>query len=101
MQTYTRKKLEILIEAPLLKRAEEVLGELGVAVFTVFDGREGRGLHAGGRAAGVMELEQRLIIAITSPETAEKAFLRFGELFQRYPGVIFASDVEVLRAERF
>ena len=49
MQTHHRKKLEILIEEPLLRRAEEVLAELGVAVFSVFDGREGAGLHGGGR----------------------------------------------------
>lgn len=98
MQTHTRKKLEIIVEAAALKRAEQILIESGVHVFTVLDGREGRGLS--GRWEDPA-LEQRLIVAVAAADVAEKVAARLVELFERYPGVLFASDVEVLRAERF
>lgn len=102
MQTHTRKKLELIVEAAILKRTEQILVECGVHVFTVIDGREGRGLAGRWDDANVADaLSQRMIVAVTTAEAAEKVFARMAELFQRYPGVIYASDVEVLRAERF
>lgn len=102
MQTHKRKKLEILVEAPILKRVEEILEACGVHVFSVFDGREGRGLSGRWTDQSVADaLDQRLVLAVTTDEVAEKVFERLALLFQRYPGVILASDVEVMRADRF
>jgi nitrogen regulatory protein PII len=102
MQTHRRRKIELIVESAILKRTEAVLIECGVHVFTVLDGREGRGLSGRWEDENVADaLEQRLIIAVTTAEAAEKVFARMAELFTRYPGVMYASDVEVLRAERF
>lgn len=102
MQTYRRRKLEIIVESAILKRTEAVLTECGVHVFTVLDGREGRGLAGRWEDENVADaLEQRMIVAVTTAEAAEKVFIRMAEIFARYPGVIYASDVDVLRAERF
>jgi nitrogen regulatory protein PII len=102
MQKHTRKKLEIIIESAILKRTEAILSECGVHVFTVFDGREGRGLAGRWDDENVADaLEQRLIIAVTTAEAADKVFEKMAAVFQRYPGVIYASDVEVMRVERF
>lgn len=100
MQTFVRKKLEIIVEAPHLKRVEQLLDGAGVRVYTVFDGREGKGL-ATGWTEDAEPHDQRLIVAICSADAAEAVFQGLSTLFQRYPGVVYASDVEVLRAERF
>lgn len=101
MNTHRRKKLELLIEGALQTRAEAILKEVGVQVFTVLDGRESRGIHAWSDD-GVMDgLDHRYIVAVTTEACAAQAFERFAVLFQRYPGVIFSSDVEVLRGEKF
>ena len=102
MQTHRRRKLEIIVESAILRRTEGILTECGVHVFTVLDGREGRGLAGRWEDENVADaLDQRMIIAVTTPEVAEKVFARMAEVFARYPGVIYASDVDVLRAERF
>jgi nitrogen regulatory protein PII len=102
MQTHPRKKLEILVEAPILKRVEEILDACGVHVFSVFDGREGRGLSGRWTDESVADaLDQRLVWAVCSDEAATKVVERLAALFQRYPGVVVVSDVAVLRAERF
>ncbi len=102
MQTYRRRKLEIIVESAILRRTEAVLTECGVHVFTVLDGREGRGLAGRWEDENVADaLEQRMIVAVTTAEVAEKVFARMAEVFTRYPGVIYASDVDVLRADRF
>lgn len=102
MLTHTRKKLEILVEAPILKTVEGILDAAGVHVYSVFDGREGRGLSGRWTDQSVADaLDQRLVWCVTSQEAATKVIERLAQLFERYPGVVVASDVEVLRAERF
>jgi nitrogen regulatory protein PII len=102
MQTHRRRKLEIIVESAILKRTEAILTECGVHVFTVLDGSEGRGLAGRWEDENVADaLEQRMIVAVTTTEADEKVFARMAEIFARYPGVIYASDVDVLRAERF
>ncbi len=102
MQTHRRRRLEIIIEAPILKRVEALLDACGVHVFTVLEAREGRGLS--GRwddQSLAVGMDQRVVIAVTTEEVAEKVLAGMAEIFLRYPGVIYASDVDVLRAERF
>lgn len=102
MQTHSRKRLEIWIEAPLLKRAEDILEKAGVSVFAVFDGREGKGLSGAWSDAGLKDVhDMRLIAAIMSDEAAEAVCLEMAALFARYPGIVVLSDVQVMRAERF
>ena len=77
MLTHRRKKLELLIEGALLTRAEAILKEVGVQVFTVLDGRESRGIHAWSDD-GVMDgLDHRYIVAVTTEACAAQAFERF------------------------
>lgn len=102
MAMHTRKKLEILVEAPILKTVEGILDAAGVHVFAVFDGREGRGLSGRWTDQSVADaLDQRLVWCVTTEEVAEKVIERLTQLFERYPGVVVLSDVEVLRADRF
>lgn len=102
MQTYPRTRMEIWLEAPLLKRAEEVLDKAGVSVYAVFDGREGKGLSGAWSDAGLKDVhDMRLIVAIVPPEKVDDLAPAFTDLFKRYPGVIVLSEVQVIRAERF
>lgn len=102
MQTHPRKRLEIWIEAPLLKRTEDILEKAGVSVFAVFDGREGKGLSGAWSDAGLKDVhDMRLVAAIMSEAAAETVCAQMAGLFQRYPGVVVLSDVQVMRAERF
>ncbi|MFZ4069089.1 MAG: P-II family nitrogen regulator [Caulobacterales bacterium] len=102
MQTHPRRRLEIVIEAPILKRVEALLSACAVHVYTVLEARSGRGLAGRWDDQSLSEgMDQRVLIAVTTQEAADKVFAGMAEIFQRYPGVIYASDVDVLRAERF
>jgi nitrogen regulatory protein PII len=101
-ETHTRTRMEIIVEAPLLRRVEELLSEAGVHVFTVVEGREGRGLAGRWQDAAVADaLDQRLIVAVAPQTVAAQAVAALARLFERYPGVVLLSEVQVLRAERF
>jgi hypothetical protein len=102
METFRRKRLEIVVEAPMLEALERMLGEIGVTGYTVVAGREGSGSSGRWIEEGFTSaFEKRIVIAVTTADTAEKVFARLKTFFQRYSGVVFASDVDVMRAEKF
>ena len=43
----------------------------------------------------------KIVLSVMKPETAEKVFEQAEPFFARYPGIIYAHDVEVVRGERF
>ena len=45
--------------------------------------------------------EMKVVLSVMKPETAEKVFELAEPFFARYPGIIYAHDVEVVRGERF
>ena len=97
-----RKKLVAIVEAPHLNRLLALLEDAGATGFTVIDGREGRGLEGEWRRADVVgAVEKTIVIAITNAETAEAVLAEAEAFFARYPGIIYAHDVEVVRGERF
>lgn len=102
MKTVRRRKLEIIIEAPVLGRIEQILREEGVRGWSVFRGVEGRGTSGEWHAGGLSSAEEnRLIIALTTAEAADQVMGKLAAFFEDYPGIVYASDVEVLRPDRF
>lgn len=102
MATHVRKKLEVIVEAPILRLVEEALAAAGIHVFTVLEGREGRGLAGRWDDANLADgMDQRMIVAVAAPEAIAATVAALAILFARYPGVMFTSDVEVFRPERF
>ncbi|MBA4795347.1 P-II family nitrogen regulator [Phenylobacterium sp.] len=102
MQLTRRKKLEIVIEAPVLRRVEAFLSEAGVRGWTVLPSLAGAGDSGEWRSGDFTPgQEKRLILALVSSEAAEKVLARLADFFADYPGVVAVSDVEVLRGEKF
>ena len=102
MQLTRRKKLEIVIEAPVLRRVEAFLSEAGVRGWTVLPSLAGAGDSGEWRSGDFTPgQEKRLILALVCSEAAEKVLARLADFFADYPGVVAVSDVEVLRGEKF
>lgn len=102
MQTVARKKLEIIVEAAVLRRVEGFLAEAGVRGWTVLPSLEGSGAHGEWQSQGFSPAQnKRLILALASEEVAAQVLDRLAAFFADYPGIVFISDVQVLRAERF
>lgn len=102
MQLTRRKKLEIIVEAPVLRRVEAFLSEAGVRGWTVLPSLAGAGDSGEWRSRDFTPgQEKRVILALVSAEVAEKVLDRLADFFADYPGVVAVSDVEVLRGEKF
>lgn len=102
MTRVIRKQINMIVEAAHLRQAEALIAECGVRGFTVIDGREGRGLSGDwARDDGVSATEKRIIVMIANEQAADALFERAAKFFQRYPGIIYGRDVEVVRGERF
>ncbi|VXC65255.1 conserved hypothetical protein [Oceanicaulis sp. 350] len=102
MARTVRKKLIAIVETPHLKRLIDLLRLCGVTGFTVIEGREGSGLGGDWTREDVLDAtEMKIVLSVMKPETAEKVFEQAEPFFARYPGIIYAHDVEVVRGERF
>ena len=102
MARTVRKKLIAIVETPHLKRLIDLLRQCGVTGFTVIEGREGSGLGGDWTREDVLDAtEMKIVLSVMKPETAEKVVEQAEPFFARYPGIIYAHDVEVVRGERF
>lgn len=102
VETHKRKKIEIVIEAALLRRVTERLERRGVAAYTVVQGLEGRGTAGAWNEDQLTGAFQKLIvIAITREEKVAGVLEDLSAFFASYPGIVCVSDVEVIRGERF
>ena len=103
MQTHRKKRIEIVIEAPLLKRLIELLERSTVGGFTVLPALAGHG-HEGSwaREGQVSSAGQMIVVVcIVDPGRAEEIVESVYELLSRQIGIITISDVEVIRPEKF
>lgn len=96
----TKKLITIVTEAALEDRICEALPGLGATGYTVVNarGRGSRGVRdAGWSSSGNIRIE-----VVCKADTAEKIVSVLRERYYRdYAMVIFVSDVEVLRADKF
>lgn len=97
-----RTKLELVIDRAHLDRFVEVLETRGVQGYTVFESRSGKGTRGSWFPDRLTDASDRvLVLAVTGPDTAEQVLEDLAGLFETYPGVAFASEVRVLRPDRF
>ena len=100
MTLYPMKLVTIICEAILEEGVIELLLETGAHGHTASNVR-GSG-HQGARSADIAESGNIQIEVIVQPAVAEAALSRLhAELFASYAMVAYASDVGVLRPEKF
>jgi hypothetical protein len=98
-----RKKLEILVDAPLLKRIRALANDVGVSGYTLYptvggEGEFGRWLDdqvTGGAGSKI------LFVTISDDESTDRLLQALVPLLDEYGLMITVSNVEVIRAERF
>jgi nitrogen regulatory protein PII len=100
MTSETRKLLTIVTEAVLESDLAELLPTLGATGYTIVNAR-GRGSR-GAREAGWSTNSNIRIEVICEPATADRIAEHLREHYYRnYAMVLYLSDVEVLRPEKF
>lgn len=103
MQTHAKKRLEIIIERPVLRRVLSRLDDLNVTGYTVLPALAGRGQDGTWSRSGQITNtgDMVAIICITDTERAEEILEAVYKIVSRQIGIVALSDVQVVRSDRF
>ena len=104
MQTYAKKRVEIIVEAPALRRIVAFLEEKDVSGYTVLPALAGRGNsgRSWSREGQITDTDRMVtILMIIDAARLEPLFEALYNLVSRQIGVITISDCEVVRDGRF
>jgi hypothetical protein len=101
-ETVLRKRIDILVDAPLLPRIIKAAEGAGIKAHTVFPALSGTG-HAGGWSDDQITgaSSKVLFVAITTVEKAAALTDGLAPLLDSYGLVLILSDVQVIRAAKF
>lgn len=102
MQMHPAKRVEIVIENPLVGRLTNALTEAGVTGYTVVPvhggaGRSGRWTREG----QIGQAGMAMVICLIKPERLDTLLEAALAVVERHIGVVSVTDTLVLRAERF
>lgn len=102
MQTHPKKKLELIVEKPITHRLLEILDNLGVTGYTVLPAIAGRGQDGAweeGQITTVSHMVQ--IICVVDEAKLEEVLSACFEALKPQIGIVYVSDVSVVRDEHF
>lgn len=97
------RKLEAVVQAADLKLVETLLQEAGIPGWTMIRDVAGMGHHGFHQGRTIFSDQTGLVmfVGVATPEKLRKAAAALRDLFRTRPGVLFLSDVEVMRSDYF
>jgi len=102
MQMFTKKKIEVVVEAIYAPRVVEAAKNAGAKGYTVLPNLQGSGAHGDRRGSGLSgAFENVMVICVVDASIAGAVMTAVNEAIGDAIGVLYASDVEVLRDEHF
>ena len=103
MQTTLKKRIEIVIEAPVIDRLRRVLDDKGVSGYTIVPAVAGRGKHGRWNREGEISDTGRMMVlfAIVDPSELDDMLGAVYAVLSRQIGIVSVSDVQVVRDEHF
>ena len=103
MKTYPKKRIDIMIEAPLMKRVIDLLDGTGVGGYTVLPVLAGRGQDGAWHRDGVVGRAGALVMifCILDEENVDAVLKPLFDLVSRQIGIVTVSDVQVVRPDYF
>jgi PII-like signaling protein len=103
MQTYPKKRIDIMVEAPLMQRVLALLDQQGVSGYTVLPVLAGRGKDGAWHRDGVIGRAGALvtIFCILDEVRVNEVLEPLFTLVSRQIGIVTISDVQVIRTEQF
>lgn len=99
MRMLPRKRIEIFVEAPLLRRILTALDQLGVPGYSLMEMAGGRGGGAAWDESGEIGNASRMVcvISLVEPERLPDILARLSVIVAGRIGVTAISDVEVMQ----
>lgn len=101
--TFSRKKIEVLVDTPLLRRIQQLAADAGVSGYTLqrtVGGEGGQGRWRTEEVTGGAG-SKLLFATIVDEEEAECFLTALEPLLTEYGLLVTVSSVEVIRGERF
>jgi PII-like signaling protein len=102
VETFTRKRVEILIDTPLAPRLIQAASDAGIAGYTLIPVESGAGRSGAWRGDHVTGAQTKMIfLTIAAEENAAKFVDMLAPNLESYGMLLTMSDVQVVRPERF
>jgi PII-like signaling protein len=103
MKTFPKKRIDIMVEAPLMQRVLNLLDQQNVSGYTVLPVLAGRGKDGAWHRDGVVGRAGALVMifCILDEQRVDEVLEPLFKLVSRQIGVVTVSDVQVIRAEYF
>ena len=103
MQTYAKKRIELIIEMPLLRRVANRFDKAGVTGYSVLPVIAGRGKSGEWSADSQIGAtgQMAMIICIVDAAKVDAVLEDVFAVVRQQIGLVAVSDVAVVRSERF
>jgi PII-like signaling protein len=103
MKTHPKKRIDIMVEAPLMKRVLDLLDQQGVKGYTVLSALAGRGKDGAWHRDGVVGRAGALVMifCVLDESRVDEVLEPLFALVSRQIGIVTVSDVQVIRQEHF
>lgn len=103
MQTFKKKRIDIVIEAPILRRLLTLFDDIGVVGYTVVPVLAGGGKSGPWQSEGMVggAGQLRNVFVIIDEARVDEILEPVFKLVSRHIGIVSLSDVEVVRGEQF
>lgn len=99
--THTRKRIDILVDAPLCEWLIEQAAAVDILHHSVLPVESGLGRTGPWRGDGFGTVAKRMFLALSNEAKVQALLERLAPDIERYGLVIAVYDVEVVRGERF
>lgn len=102
LNTHKKRRIQIIVERPMMKHVLELVDRSGATGYTVFPTIAGRGQGGAWEEGDVSSaLDRVMVFVVAAHDVADKIMTEAAELLGPYQAIILASDVDVLRGDRF
>jgi PII-like signaling protein len=103
LATHRKKRIEVIVEAPVLSRMLDGLDRLSVTGYTVLPALAGRGRTGNWRRDDAVNPAGQMVcvVCITDQQKVAGILDAVHSLLSRQIGIVSVCDVEVIRQEHF
>ncbi len=101
IETVIRKRIEILVDSPLVRRVTAAISAAGISGWSVLPVTSGSGRDGRWHEERVTGADKSLVLSIASPEKAAVLAEALAPILTSHGLLLTMWDVEVIRGERF
>ncbi|MCZ8170218.1 MAG: DUF190 domain-containing protein [Novosphingobium sp.] len=101
IETVIRKRIEILVDSPLVRRVTDAIDRAQITGWTVLPVTSGSGRDGRWHEERVTGADKSLVLTISSVEKAEALVEVLAPMLTSHGLLLTMWDVEVIRGERF